>query len=95
MANSVYYLLGLWSRLVGSISYVRSDKPNMIDKYAPTLIQEFISARVRAIAVAMDQGGGTSGVPINLSWLSSALFCTAWILDRCIIADFLVRGRTV
>ncbi|XP_062111897.1 uncharacterized protein LOC133823253 isoform X2 [Humulus lupulus] len=44
-SSSVYYVLGLWSRLVASIPYFKGDKPNMLDKYVPTIIECFVSTR--------------------------------------------------
>ncbi|KAI4300942.1 hypothetical protein L6164_034268 [Bauhinia variegata] len=43
--SSVYYLLGLWSRSVTSVRYVKSDKPNLLDEYVPKIIEGFISSR--------------------------------------------------
>ncbi|XP_024031073.1 exportin-7 [Morus notabilis] len=43
--TSVYYVLGLWSRLVTSVPYFKGDKPNMLDNYVPTIIEGFVSTR--------------------------------------------------
>ena len=52
-ANSVYYLLSLWSRLVASMPYLKGKMPSQLETYVPQVITAFISSRmelVRAIA---------------------------------------------
>ncbi|KAL5546843.1 hypothetical protein UlMin_006530 [Ulmus minor] len=44
-SSSVYYVLGLWSRLVSSVPYLKVDKPNMVENYVPGIIEVFISTR--------------------------------------------------
>lgn len=34
-ANSIHYLLGFWQRLVGSVPYIRSTEPHLLDTYMP------------------------------------------------------------
>ena len=34
-SGSVYYLLGLWSRLVSSVPYLKGDAPSQLDTYVP------------------------------------------------------------
>eukprot|EP00967_Tisochrysis_lutea_P133037 scaffold232893_cov30-Tisochrysis_lutea.AAC.3 len=34
-ANSVYYLLSLWSRLVASMPYLKGDVPSQLESYVP------------------------------------------------------------
>ncbi|KAJ7976521.1 putative Exportin-7 [Quillaja saponaria] len=43
--SSIYYLLGLWSRSVTSVRYLKSDKPNLLDEYVPKIVEGFISSR--------------------------------------------------
>lgn len=43
--SSVYYVLGLWSRLVTSVPYFKGDKPNMLENYVPTIVEGFVSTR--------------------------------------------------
>ncbi|KAF7819180.1 exportin-7-like isoform X1 [Senna tora] len=43
--SSVYYLLGLWSRSVTSVRYLKGDKPNLLDEYVPKIIEGFVSSR--------------------------------------------------
>uniref|UniRef100_A0A7N2M263 Importin N-terminal domain-containing protein n=1 Tax=Quercus lobata TaxID=97700 RepID=A0A7N2M263_QUELO len=43
--SSVYYLLGMWSRLVTSVRFLKTDTANLLDEYAPKIIEGFISSR--------------------------------------------------
>ncbi|KAM4091513.1 hypothetical protein ACJW30_09G141900 [Castanea mollissima] len=43
--SSVYYLLGMWSRLVTSVRFLKTDSANLLDEYAPKIIEGFISSR--------------------------------------------------
>ncbi|XP_028775804.1 exportin-7-B-like [Neltuma alba] len=43
--SSVYYLLGLWSRSVTSVKYLKSDKPILLDEYVPKIIEGFVTSR--------------------------------------------------
>ncbi|XP_047334850.1 exportin-7-A-like isoform X2 [Impatiens glandulifera] len=44
-SGSVYYLLGLWSRLVASVPYLKADVPNLLNEYVPKIIEHFISSK--------------------------------------------------
>jgi len=44
-AGSVYYLLGLWSRLVSSMPYLKGDSPSMLETYVPRINQAYITSR--------------------------------------------------
>jgi len=37
-ANSVYYLLSLWSRLVASMPYLKGDTPSQLESFVPQVI---------------------------------------------------------
>ena len=37
-ANSVYYLLSLWSRLVASMPYLKGDVPSQLESFVPQVI---------------------------------------------------------
>eukprot|EP01112_Ceratiomyxa_fruticulosa_P019687 TRINITY_DN6499_c0_g2_i1.p1 TRINITY_DN6499_c0_g2~~TRINITY_DN6499_c0_g2_i1.p1 ORF type:complete len:503 (-),score=68.49 TRINITY_DN6499_c0_g2_i1:752-2260(-) len=45
--NSVHYLLALWSRLVSSMTYVRTTTPTLLDTYAPQIIEVYINERLK------------------------------------------------
>ena len=48
---SVYYLLGMWSRLVTSVRFLKTDTANLLDEYAPKIIEGFISSRFDSLQV--------------------------------------------
>ena len=44
-SGSVFYLLGLWSRLVSSMPYLKSDSPSLLETYVPNITEAYISSR--------------------------------------------------
>uniref|UniRef100_A0A0D3EMD3 Importin N-terminal domain-containing protein n=1 Tax=Oryza barthii TaxID=65489 RepID=A0A0D3EMD3_9ORYZ len=48
-SNSVYYLLSLWSRLVTSVPYLKSDTPSMLDETVPKITEGFITSRINSV----------------------------------------------
>jgi hypothetical protein len=44
-ANSVYYLLSLWSRLVASMPYLKGDVPSQLESYVPQVRFEIPQGR--------------------------------------------------
>lgn len=55
-SGSVYYLLGLWSRLVSSMPYLKGDSPSMLDTYVPRINQAYITSRLDSVAAAVKGG---------------------------------------
>lgn len=47
--GSVYYLLGLWSRLVSSMPYLKGASPSLLEANVPKIMQAYVSSR-RGIA---------------------------------------------
>ncbi|KAL3629949.1 hypothetical protein CASFOL_026261 [Castilleja foliolosa] len=45
-SSSVYYLLGLWSRLVSSVPYLKGDAPCLLDEFVPKITEGFITSRL-------------------------------------------------
>eukprot|EP00775_Hariotina_reticulata_P008394 gene8394-8578_t len=43
--ESVYYLLGLWSRLVSSMPYLKGDSPSLLEANVPQITQAYITSR--------------------------------------------------
>ena len=43
--SSVYYLLGLWSRLVSSMPYLKGDSPSLLDTFVPKISRAYINSR--------------------------------------------------
>ncbi len=52
---SVFYLLGLWSRLVSSMPYLKGDKPSLLEAQVPRITQAYIESRLLSVTA---QGGG-------------------------------------
>ncbi|XP_072984276.1 uncharacterized protein [Typha latifolia] len=48
-SSSVYYLLGLWSRLVTSVPYLKGDTPSLLDETVPKITEGFITSRFNSI----------------------------------------------
>ncbi|MCD7446845.1 hypothetical protein HAX54_017907 [Datura stramonium] len=44
-SSSVYYLLGLWSRLVSSVPYLKGDAPSLLSEFVPEIVKSFITSR--------------------------------------------------
>ncbi|KAL6562813.1 hypothetical protein OROHE_005400 [Orobanche hederae] len=45
-SSSVYYLLGLWSRLVSSVPCLKGDAPSLLDEFVPKITEGFITSRL-------------------------------------------------
>jgi len=52
-SGSVYYLLGLWSRLVSSVPYLKGDKPSMLDRFVPNIIEAYVTSRLESVATVL------------------------------------------
>ncbi|XP_038977718.1 exportin-7-like isoform X2 [Phoenix dactylifera] len=48
-SSSVYYLLGLWSRLVTSVPYLKGDTPSLLDETVPKITEAFITSRFSSV----------------------------------------------
>ncbi|KAL7157908.1 hypothetical protein ABFS83_02G107800 [Erythranthe nasuta] len=57
-SSSVYYLLGLWSRLVSSVPYLKGDAPSLLDEFVPKITEGFITSRLDS---------AQSGLPDDIS----------------------------
>ena len=66
--SSVYYLLGLWSRLVSSMPYLKGDSPSLLDTFVPKISRAYINSRsVHAKTAPLIESGGGSGQTARLS----------------------------
>ncbi|KAK4797341.1 hypothetical protein SAY86_029667 [Trapa natans] len=54
-SSSVYYLLGLWSRLVSSVPYLKADAPSMLDEFVPKITEGFITSRFDSIQAGFEE----------------------------------------
>ncbi|KAL2478121.1 ARM repeat superfamily protein [Forsythia ovata] len=52
-SSSVYYLLGLWSRLVSSVPYLKGDAPSLLDEFVPKITEGFITSRLDSAQAAL------------------------------------------
>ncbi|KAL8162040.1 hypothetical protein V2J09_013529 [Rumex salicifolius] len=52
-SSSVYYLLGLWSRLVSSVPYLKGDVPSKLDEFVPKITEGFISSRFDSVQAGL------------------------------------------
>ncbi|KAJ8755473.1 hypothetical protein K2173_019271 [Erythroxylum novogranatense] len=59
-SSSVYYLLGLWSRLVTSVPYLKGDTPSLLDEFVPKITEGFITSRFNSV-----QAGFPDDLPDN------------------------------
>ncbi|CAK9199269.1 unnamed protein product [Sphagnum troendelagicum] len=48
-SGSVYHLLGLWSRLVSSVPYLKSESPSLLDTFVPKITQAYITTRLDSV----------------------------------------------
>ncbi|KAF8061166.1 XPO7 [Scenedesmus sp. PABB004] len=55
--DSVYYLLGLWSRLVSSMPYLKGDSPSLLEANVPKITQAYITSRLESVALAVGTAG--------------------------------------
>ena len=49
-SNSVFYLLGLWSRLVSSMPYLKGESPSLLETYVPKITEAYLTSRCSAQA---------------------------------------------
>ncbi|KAG5556062.1 hypothetical protein RHGRI_006622 [Rhododendron griersonianum] len=52
-SSSVYYLLGLWSRLVTSVPYLKGNAPVLLNEFVPKIIEHFISSKFDSIQAGL------------------------------------------
>eukprot|EP00897_Mesotaenium_endlicherianum_P004381 jgi/Mesen1/3971/ME000210S03214 len=52
-SGSVYYLLGLWSRLVSSMPYLKSDSPSLLESYVPKITEAYITSRLDSVQAVL------------------------------------------
>lgn len=49
--NSVHYLLSLWQNMAASVPYVKTAEPHMLERYAPEVVNTYITSRLDSVAV--------------------------------------------
>lgn len=48
-SSSVHYLLLLWTRLVSSAAYLKSDQPNLLEELMPKIITAYVQSRLDSV----------------------------------------------
>ncbi|MEW5298899.1 MAG: hypothetical protein WDW36_001972 [Sanguina aurantia] len=56
-SSSVYYLLGLWSRLVSSMPYLKGDCPSLLETNVPAITTAYITSRLESVALVAGNAG--------------------------------------
>ncbi|KAK4410871.1 Exportin-7-B [Sesamum angolense] len=79
-SSSVYYLLGLWSRLVSSVPYLKGDAPSLLDEYVPKITEGFITSRLDSAQAGLPDD--ISEHPLdNVDLLQDQLDCFPYLAD--------------
>lgn len=55
-SGSVYYLLGLWLRLVSSMPYLKGDAPSQLDTFVPKITRAYITSRLESVRAVAQNG---------------------------------------
>lgn len=77
-SGSVYYLLGLWSRLVTSVPYLKGNAPNLLNEFVPKIIEHFISSKFDSIQAGLSDD--LSEDPLdNVELLQDQLECIPYL----------------
>ncbi|KAK2077922.1 hypothetical protein QBZ16_003790 [Prototheca wickerhamii] len=62
-ADSAFYLLSLWARLVSSLPYLKGDAPSHLAAFVPRVAEAYVTSRLDAAAAAAEQDDDDEGVP--------------------------------
>ena len=54
--GSIYYLLCLWSRLVTSVPYLKTEAPSHMDTYVPQIVETYVRSRLEAVESTLTSG---------------------------------------
>ncbi|RAL45197.1 hypothetical protein DM860_014607 [Cuscuta australis] len=55
-SSSVYYLLGMWSKLAVSAPYLKGNAPSLLDEFVPKIVEGFITSRFDSVEAALPDG---------------------------------------
>eukprot|EP00271_Cylindrocystis_brebissonii_P005659 TRINITY_DN17835_c0_g2_i1.p1 TRINITY_DN17835_c0_g2~~TRINITY_DN17835_c0_g2_i1.p1 ORF type:complete len:1060 (+),score=142.88 TRINITY_DN17835_c0_g2_i1:716-3895(+) len=64
-SGSVYYLLGLWSRLVSSMPYLKSDSPSLLESYVPKITEAYITSRLNSVQAVLQNNIAVDEDPLD------------------------------
>ncbi|XP_031377633.1 exportin-7 isoform X1 [Punica granatum] len=77
-SSSVYYLLGLWSRLVTSVPYLKADAPSLLDEFVPKITEGFITSRFDSIQAGFPEDLSENPLD-NVELLQDQLDCFPYL----------------
>ncbi|XP_048135325.1 exportin-7 isoform X4 [Rhodamnia argentea] len=77
-SSSVYYLLGLWSRLVTSVPYLKGDAPCLLDEFVPKITEGFITSRFDSIQAGFPDDPSENPLD-NVELLQDQLDCFPYL----------------
>ncbi|KAK9170577.1 hypothetical protein Syun_002717 [Stephania yunnanensis] len=77
-STSVYYLLGLWSRLVTSVPYLKGDSPSMLDEFVPKITEGFITSRFDSVQAGFSEDLSENPLD-NVELLQDQLDCFPYL----------------
>lgn len=77
-SSSVYYLLGLWSRLVTSVPYLKADSPSLLDEFVPKITEGFITSRFDSVQAVLSDGLSENPLD-NVELLQDQLDCFPYL----------------
>ncbi|XP_021857908.1 uncharacterized protein [Spinacia oleracea] len=77
-SSSVYYLLGLWSRLVTSVPYLKSDAPSLLDEFVPKITEGFITSRFDSVQAVLPDDYSENPLD-NVELLQDQLDCFPYL----------------
>ncbi|CAN1756122.1 XPO7 [Linum perenne] len=73
-SSSVYYLIGLWSRLVMSVPYLKGDAPSLLDEFVPKITEGFITSRFNSLEAGLHDDSSENMLD-NVEFLQDQLEC--------------------
>lgn len=62
-SGSIYYLLGLWSRLISSMPYLKGEAPSQLESFVPKITRAYVESRLQSVAAVA--AGGTVEDPLD------------------------------
>ncbi|KAM0944113.1 putative importin-beta domain, armadillo-like helical, exportin [Dioscorea sansibarensis] len=77
-SNSVYYLLGLWSRLVTSVPYLKGDTPSLLEETVPKITEGFITSRFDSVQAGIQDDLSENSLD-NVELLQDQLDCFPYL----------------
>ncbi|XP_022997045.1 exportin-7-like isoform X1 [Cucurbita maxima] len=77
-SSSVYYLLGLWSRLVTSVPYLKGDAPSLLDEFVPKITEGFITSRLNSVQAGLQDDPSENPLD-NVEVLQDQLDCFPYL----------------